>query len=59
MEDLELKFNYIVGKIGKLNFAKELDITFVTFSKYEKNNDLFTIKMLKKIDEIYNNLRNN
>ena len=59
MEDLDLKMNYIVGKIGKLKFAEKLDITFVTLAKYEKNNDLFTIKILKKIDEIYNELRKN
>jgi plasmid maintenance system antidote protein VapI len=54
MENLDLKFNYLIGKLGKYNLAKKLEIGYLKLVRLINNPDSITIGMLNKIDKLYN-----
>lgn len=58
MENLDLKINYIIGKIGVMPFLSKLGISYTLWKKLKSNYDLFTIGQINIIDFLYNELRN-
>lgn len=58
MEDLDLKINYIIGKKGKYELAKILNISYLKLVKILNNYDILTINQLNIINTQYEELRN-
>jgi hypothetical protein len=52
------KFFYLIGKIGKLNLAKELNISYPKIISIENNIDTLTIKQVSIIEKLYDEQSN-
>jgi len=58
MEDIELKFSFVILRIGRFNLSKKLNISYGKFIKIEKNISLLTISDIETINNLYNSLKN-
>jgi len=58
MEDLDLKMNYIIGKIGKLTLSDRLGVSYPYLQKLLNNLGLINLNQSNIINEIYKELRN-